>query len=347
HKQHPIQFSLVVDDFGIKCTGHKHVEHLLTILEEHYNVTADWTGAQYIGIMLDCEYAKQQVHLSILGYVAKAIKQFNHPKPTSPQHAPFPSTPINYGAKKQCATLQSPLLPLNKADKRFIQQVCGKFLFLGCTVHSTLLCPISAIASQSAHPTENTMKQTHQLLDYLASHDNPVLIYIASKMILGVHSNASYLSELNACSQAGGHFILSTNAAVPPNNGPILNIAHIIKHVMASSTKAKLGTLYITAREAIYLRIILKELGHKQPATPIQTDNSMAKGIMIGKVQPKSQKPWTCVSNGYVIANVKINFASTGDPENSTKQITGPSITPPPTTKTFAKNSSCHTPATT
>jgi hypothetical protein len=43
--------------------------------------------------------------------------------------------------------------------------VCGKFLFLGWTVNSTPLCPISAIASQAAKPTEDTMGQT--LYNYL------------------------------------------------------------------------------------------------------------------------------------------------------------------------------------
>eukprot|EP00804_Cyclotella_cryptica_P025870 CCRYP_002727-RH/>CCRYP_002727-RH protein AED:0.35 eAED:0.35 QI:0/0/0/1/0/0/2/0/354 len=276
HNQRPIQFSLVVDDFGIKYTGREHVNHLLTILKEHY--TLDW------------DYAKWQVHLSMPGYVAKALKQFNHPKSTTPQHAPLPSTPIKYGAKKQYATLKSTSPPLNKANKCFIQQVCRKFLFLGRVVDPMLLCPISATASQSAHPIEDTMKQTHQLLDYLASQDDAVLTYNASEMILGVHSNASYLSEPNACSRVGRHFFLSTNASVPPNNGAILNIAHIIKHVMASATKAELGALYITAREAVYLCIILEELVHKQPATPIQTDSTMAEGVINGKVQPKQTK---------------------------------------------------------
>eukprot|EP00804_Cyclotella_cryptica_P009775 CCRYP_013229-RA/>CCRYP_013229-RA protein AED:0.29 eAED:0.29 QI:0/0/0/1/0/0/2/0/456 len=53
HKQRPIQFSLVVDDFGIKYTGHEHANHLLVVLQEHYTVTADWTGKRYIGITLD------------------------------------------------------------------------------------------------------------------------------------------------------------------------------------------------------------------------------------------------------------------------------------------------------
>eukprot|EP00956_Cyclotella_meneghiniana_P010702 scaffold14979_cov93-Cyclotella_meneghiniana.AAC.1 len=36
----------------------------------------------------------------------------------------------------------------------------------------------------------------------------------------------------------------------PPNNGAILNIAHIIKNVMSSATEAELAALYIMAREA-------------------------------------------------------------------------------------------------
>ena len=123
HTPRPVKFSLVVNYFGVKYTGCKHMKHLLTVLEGHHNVTANWTGTCYIAILLNWDYSKRQVHLSMPGYVAKALKQFNHPKPTNPQHAPFPSMPINYGAKKQYATLTFTSPPLNKADKRFIQQV--------------------------------------------------------------------------------------------------------------------------------------------------------------------------------------------------------------------------------
>ena len=149
---------------------------------------------------------------------------------------------------------------------------------------------ISAIASQSSKPTEDTMKQTQQLLKYLASQEEAVLTYNASDMILAAHSDASYLSEPQARSRAGGHFFLSNNSNIPPNNGAILNIAHIIKHVMTSATEAELAGLYIMAREAVYMRIILEELGHKQPPTPLQTDNSMADGVVNGKIQPKRTK---------------------------------------------------------
>ena len=49
-------------------------------------------------------------------------------------------------------------------------------------------------------------------------------------------------------------------------------------------------TLYIMAREAVYMRIILEEMGHKQPATPIQTDNAMAEAVINAKITPKRSK---------------------------------------------------------
>jgi hypothetical protein len=59
---------------------------------------------------------------------------------------------------------------------------------------------------------------------------------------------------------------------------------------MSSATKAELAGLYIMACKAIYIRIILEELGHVQPPTPLQTDNAMADGVINGEVQPKQPK---------------------------------------------------------
>ncbi len=219
-------------------------------------------------------------------YMKKALKQFQHIAGKL-QHSPYPSVPIQYGTKKQYPTQESTAPLLEDTAKHFIQQVCSKLLFLGRAVDSTLLCPIRAIASQSSKLTTDMMQQTLQLLDYLATQEEAVLSYHASDMVLAVHSNASYLSKPKARSRAGGHFFLSSDTTIPPNNGAVLNIAHIIKNVMSSPAEAELAGLYIMACKAVYIRIILEELGHKQPPTPIQTDNAMADTIINGKIQPK------------------------------------------------------------
>jgi hypothetical protein len=128
-------------------------------------LTADWKGERYVGIHLKWDYIKQRVHLYMPGYAQKALIQFDH-KQRKKQNQPFPHTPIQYGSKKQYAKEESTAPPLDKQGKKYIQKVCGKFLFLARATDSTLLTPISAIAAQSAEPTEETLEQTKQLLDF-------------------------------------------------------------------------------------------------------------------------------------------------------------------------------------
>ena len=206
--------------------------------------------------------------------------------------------------------------PLNEKGKKFTQQVCGKFLFLGRAVDSTLLCPISVIAAQSSTPTEDTMKYTMQFLDYVATQEEAILTFNASDMKLAVHSNASYLSEPKERSRAGGNFFLSNDALITPNNGAIINAAHIIKHFMSSTTEAKLAALYIMTRESVYIQIILEEMGHAQPPKPMQTDNAIAEAATNGKVQPKLTKAMDMRLHWLCDQKCQSNSESTGDQEN-------------------------------
>jgi len=59
---------------------------------------------------------------------------------------------------------------------------------------------------------------------------------------------------------------------------------------MSSAAEAELGALYINAREAVPQRITLPEIGHKQPQTPMQTDNTTALGVVSNNIQPQCTK---------------------------------------------------------
>ena len=83
---------------------------------------------------------------------------------------------------------------------------------------------------------------------------------------------------------------MSDKSQFPPNNGAVLNIAQIIKAVMASAAEAELGALYINAKKAVPMRITLEEMGHQQPMTSMQTDNTTALGVATNNVQPQRTK---------------------------------------------------------
>ena len=59
---------------------------------------------------------------------------------------------------------------------------------------------------------------------------------------------------------------------------------------MYTASRAKLAELYTMAREAVYIRIILEEMGHNQPPTLLQTDNAIPDAGCNGKIQPKQTK---------------------------------------------------------
>jgi hypothetical protein len=131
------------------------------------------------------------------------------------------------------------------------------------------------------------MIKVKQFLGYASTHPKAIVTYQASDMVLAAHSDASYLSEANAWSQAGGHFFMSSNTPCLYNNGAVLTIAQIIEAVMSLAAKAKIGALYINCWEAVPAHHTLEFLGHPQPPTPIQTDNTMALGVVNNNIMKK------------------------------------------------------------
>eukprot|EP00804_Cyclotella_cryptica_P030124 CCRYP_009529-RA/>CCRYP_009529-RA protein AED:0.40 eAED:0.40 QI:0/0/0/0.66/1/1/3/0/339 len=228
HKTRPIQFVLVVDDFGIKYIQKSDLDHLVHALQKYYDVTVDLEGKEYVKIELDWDYANKKVHLSMAPYLQKALRQFDNIVPTQRPRFAVPYIEPKYGAKQQFAEYDQSA-PVGEKEQKYVQQVTGKFNWYARGVDGTLLTPISALTAQQAKPTQATMKRVQQFLDYAATQEPAVTTYRASDMVLAIHSDAGYLNEANARSRAGGHHFLSEDVPNPSNNGAIHNEASIIK----------------------------------------------------------------------------------------------------------------------
>jgi len=84
--------------------------------------------------------------------------------------------------------------------------------------------------------------------------------------------------------------LLENWGSIPTNKGVVLNIFQIIKAVMLSAAEAELGAFFINVKMAVSMQQTLKEPGHLQPRTPIQTDNSKAHALLSNKIMPKALK---------------------------------------------------------
>jgi hypothetical protein len=146
-------------------------------------------------------------------YVERALARFGHTIPDKPQHQPHLHTIPTYGATIQYAKPEDTSRKLSPQEKKFIQEVIRVFLYYRRAVDSTMFTALSAIASAQAEPTEETMERCKLFLDYAATHQDAIITYHASDMVLVVHSDASYLSEPKARSRAGRHFFLLSDVA--------------------------------------------------------------------------------------------------------------------------------------
>jgi hypothetical protein len=60
--------------------------------------------------------------------------------------------------------------------------------------------------------------------------------------------------------------------------------------MVASATEAESGALFLNSKEGVNIWNILKEMGHQQPATSMQTDNTTAHGLLRGRCKQQRSK---------------------------------------------------------
>jgi hypothetical protein len=121
--------------------------------------------------------------------------------------------------------------------------------------------PVIFLATELTRATADTAYKIIKLLNYCTTHPEATLRYHASKMILIIHSDSSYLSEREAKSQAGGVFYMGSNTdkANRLTNDAILIISTVLKHVMSLSAEAEIGAVFLNNKEGTVLRTTLEE----------------------------------------------------------------------------------------
>jgi hypothetical protein len=282
HVSRPIMFTLVVDDFGIKYSDRADLDHFLAALRTRYDIKTAIEGDTftYNGYTINFDYTARTCNLSMPGYIDKALARFNVAQPTTAVDSPMLYTAPDYGQKSQLATADHTAL-LDAAGTKHVQEIVGVLLYYARAVDPTMLCAVSKIGSAQAKPTRAVLHAARHILEYAACHPNASITYRESDMRLITHSDASYLSETQARSRAGGFHFLGTNAAADdqPINGGITCTSSIIPAICSSATEAEYAALFINACDAEGLRLQLHDLHFPQDASPLISDNKCAVGI--------------------------------------------------------------------
>ena len=109
-------------------------------------------------------------------------------------------------------------------------------------------------------------------------------------MKLICYSDASYLTERESRSRAGGLMFLGEGDDETKLNGPITCISNIIDVVVSSAAESEYAAAFINAQEAAFIKTTLEALGYKQDPTVIVTDNAFVTSITNSECKQKKSR---------------------------------------------------------
>ena len=233
----------------------------------------------------------------MLWYVKSAVLKFQREATKTSQDAPHRWNQPIYSAKNQYADTDTGDL-VHDQYTLYVQKVCRTFLYYCIAVDQTLLVALNTITTAQDHSHTTTMGEIIWLLNYAETHPDATLPYHASDIIPHVASNASHLCEERACSRSGGHFFLANQLVKDGDKPPTLTTNNIYIHtlcqsfktVMYSAAESEFSATFPNAMDTVPIRTTLEELGHPQPPTNMQVDNTTSVGFANDTIKHKRFK---------------------------------------------------------
>ena len=99
HKKYKTIFYLCVDDFGVNYFSKEDVQHVYDTLAKEYTYKIDWTSEHFIDYMINWNYDRGFVDISMPDYVKSTLKILLYKVCITPQYSPHEHVGINWTNK--------------------------------------------------------------------------------------------------------------------------------------------------------------------------------------------------------------------------------------------------------
>ena len=170
-----------------------------------------------------------------------------------------------------------------------MQQFIDCLLYLAWALDITLLVALNTLSqNQTTHTTRTKQLCTH-LLNYCAKYPDVGLRYHATKMILHIDFDASYLIVPEAKSRVADYFWLQNKSCTKINTSFLVE-CRTLKHVVISAAEYETAGVFYNAKTAIPIPFILNEIDHNQPPTPLIMDNNTTEKFIKNNITQKKSK---------------------------------------------------------
>lgn len=288
HISRNIQFSLVVDDFGVKYNDKTDADYLIQILQKEYELTIDWVGKLYLGMTIDLDRSNKEhtITLSMPGYIQRLLHRLDlGPYKTNT------NSPMQYNSHWNKEEINPENNDYICAEKvHLLKMGVGGFLYYARAIGYDYMTTVCKFSSKQAKPTLAVWEEFLHFLNYAHTWSESKLVFKASDMILILDADVSYLSEDGAKSRGGGVAYLGKKNDSNFINGAIDVMSVLLPTIVSSVCEGEVAAGFLLAQLAMPFRVNLYEMGYPQDRTLLTTDNQCAEGIANKSIKLKRSK---------------------------------------------------------
>jgi hypothetical protein len=258
-----------VDDFGFASTSQTLIDKVKKQLAQTYELSYNHDMSSYLGLNIQRNRSKKQIFVNQPGYVDDLKTSYN----LSDSLLSYPLTPMrtDYGDRsKGDVVLYAQLDKLLSADQiREFQSRVGALSYLSWQSRPDILFAVNTLSRKTRDPNWEDWEAVNRVLNYVVgTRDLGLLFHSGEGVKLYATVDASYATHSDLKSHTGCTFHLGRHSA------SFKSITKKQTVLADSSTVAEYVAAHLGAKEIMWIRNFLFELGFEQQhATTLFEDN--------------------------------------------------------------------------
>ena len=231
-------------------------------------------SSSYLGLHIERDRAKRVIWLSQPKYIVDVLERFN----VRTGLTTFPATPMNMDFNWK-PTIDSPIEErgvLCEAKRKLYMQKIGSLVYLTIMTRPDILFATNILSRFCKQPTQRHMEAVDRVLQFIAgTADYKYTLHSGEGIVLYATTDASYACHKDLKSHTGCTLHIGRHSA------SVHSVSKKQSITADSSTVAEFIAAHTCAKEIMWARNFLEELGFKQHnSTVLFEDNQPAIKLM-------------------------------------------------------------------
>jgi hypothetical protein len=254
-KRGHMMVSIHVDDMLVTAPTAKDMKEFERAMSQYFELVAQKdNNISYLGMNIEIDRKKKKIWLTQEGYIRNMLTKYDLEETRKPPVTP--STAQLMQDPKELAN-NSPV------DKKEYLSLIMSLMYPARLTCPAILMPVTVLATRSADPMISDYAQAIRILRYLAKNPKQGPCFDGNQTIITpqIYADASHASHFTMHGQAG--IIITLGSA------PIYCRSYKLKSITRSSAESELYALEEASTYAVWLRLLLEELGVLNKTQPI------------------------------------------------------------------------------